>query len=523
VTRRQKAVLAVLVVVAFGVRLACLLYALNTPGYVWEDPDRYRFQARRLVAPDGWRWSFGAVTYVINGQRHALPPLYSVFLSVFLLFPGFPRSAQVAQVVLGALATLPVFFLGRRIHSVTAGLVAATAYALWMPGILNVWSTSQETLYIPILLSCFVLLLRAIDRDAGPLAFALAGVMFSAAALTRSMPLFFMLPAACTHVLLARDRRRAGWQGAALLAGFLLVIVPYTIGLSRYFGQLTIVDTHGSIHVNAPAGQRAPGIVQTAAQLWRAFAAQPAGFVRGCLLRARSLLHVNGGRQLQIYIVARDKVRALMWKAAVHGGTDALLAIASIGAAFGAVLCRRPALAALCVLWTAVNVGIASVGGFSGARLRVPFEPFLFVLAAVVFAGEWKRPHAVALAAAGTVAAIAAFAVLPQIPNSLGAWPDYGVRWPSIFDRRVGVIAGPAGLNAPAYDGVATLRATLDGKAPLLLQVRAGGVQVRTTELPPGDPVPIRALWPARGLAFIELAFNGGNRDSAVRLEVEGR
>jgi hypothetical protein len=87
----------------------------------------------------------------------------------------------------------------------------------------------------------------------------------------------------------------------------------------------------------------------------------------------------------------------------------------------------------------------------------------------------------------------------------------------------VGVIAGPAGLNAPAYDGVATLRATLDGKAPLLLQVRAGGVQVRTTELPPGDPVPIRALWPARGLAFIELAFNGGNRDSAVRLEVEGR
>ena len=522
-TTTQRVVLILIVFAAFGLRIGYLVYAQNTPGYAWEDPDRYMFHARRLAGNSGWHWSFSAVTHVINGQRHALPPLYPVFLSVFALFPGFPLTAQLAQIVLGGLSTLLIFALGRRIHSPTAGLIAAGAYAVWAPNILNVWSTSQETLYIPLILLSFVLLLRAIDTDGLPAAFAIAGVVFGAAALTRSMPLFFIIPAACLHVGLAAHRARAAVQGAALLAGFLVLVVPYSIGLSRHFGQLTLVDTHGSIHLGARPGQRAPGVLETGRQLWRAFAAQPAQYTAGILTPARSLLHVNGGRQLQIYVVARDKLRAVLWKTLVHAGTDALLVVGSISAAVGAVLCRQPRLAAFAILWTLLNVAIASVGGFSGARLRVPFEPFLFILAAVVFAGGWRRPGVVAISGALLVAGIVGFAVVPQVPISLRAWPDYGVQWPSIFDRRSGQIAGSAGLNVPAYEGVAAFGATLTGSAAQPLEVRAGGVHVRTVQLQPGERVPIRALWPARGLAFIELNVMPADPAATIRVDVGDR
>lgn len=153
VTRAQVAALLLILTFGFAVRLTALIGALRTPGYTWEDPDGYRAQALRFARPDGWAWTFDAVTYVINGQRHALPPGYSLFLSVFALWPGFPLSAQVAQICLAVASIALVFALGRRVHSTRAGLVAAAVFAVWVPNIFGVWSTSQETLYLPLILT----------------------------------------------------------------------------------------------------------------------------------------------------------------------------------------------------------------------------------------------------------------------------------------------------------------------------------------------------------------------------------
>ena len=321
-------------------------------------------QAIRLGGRDGWAWTFDAVTYTINGQRHALPPMYSVFLSMFALWPGFPLSAQVAQVGLSVVSIALVFALGRRVHSTRAGLVAASLYALWVPNIFNVWSTSQETLYVPVILTAFLLLARAVDRDDPWPGFALAGVVFGAAALTRSMPMFFAVPAAVTHVLLGRNRRRASVQGLAFVLGFLLLTAPYSAALSRHFGQFTIIDTHGSIHLDSASGARAPSLFETAQGLWRAISARPTEYFAECLARARSLLHVNGGRILQIYVVADSKVGAVAWKTLVHLGSDAFLVIGAVLAGLGAALCQRPRIAIFLLLWTVINIGIASVGGF---------------------------------------------------------------------------------------------------------------------------------------------------------------
>jgi len=524
-TRPQRAALIGIVLVGLTLRVAYFVHAVRMPGFVWEDPDGYAAHALTLT-PHGWHWTFQAVSFRINGQQHALPPMYPVFLSLFALFPGFPMTAQIAQVGLAVLTIALVFALGRRIHSVRAGLVAAAAYALWVPNINNVWSTSQETLYVPLILTAFLLLFRAIEGDAGWVGFAVAGLAFGVSALTRSMPLFFALPAAAAHVGLARDRARAALQASAFLAGFVLLTVPYSTALSRYFGQVTVIDTHGSIHLEAETepGSIAPGLSETASGLWRAATAHPIDFAVESLGRAQSLFHVNGGRILQIYVVAATRLRAVVWKVVVLAGSDLLLIVASILAAIGAALCRRPRLAALLVIWIVVNIGIASAGGFGGARLRAPFEPMLIVFAAICAAGEWGRPRAWVLGLAVAASGAAALAVLPQVPASLRAWPDYGVRWPSIFDRHDGEILGEAGLNLPARDGAAALAATTTGEAPVVVRVIVSGLPAREIQLAPRQSTPIRVPWPALGLAFVELVTAGPAATAQpVHVIVDGR
>ena len=523
-TRAQIATLALIAAVGLAIRLTALYDALQSPGYRWEDPDGYMTQALRLAGDGRWRWTFDAVTYAINNQRHALPPMYSVFLSIFALFPGFPLTAQIAQVVLSIASILLVFALGRRLHSISSGLIAAGAYALWVPNIFNVWSTSQETLYVPLILGSFLLLARALDDPGSWRAFLLAGVAFGAAALTRSMPLFFVLPAAALHVWSNGFRRRAALQAVAFVVGFALLTAPYSMALSRHFGQTTIIDTHGSIHLESASGTRAPGLFETAAGLWRAMSADPGAYFSGCLARAKSLLHVNGGRILQIYVVAESKASAILWKTLVHLGADMLLIVGVVLASLGAVLCRRRNIAAFLLLWAAINIGIASLGGFGGARLRAPFEPLLAILAAVVFAGGWQRPRPVALAAALATGALAAIAVLPQLPASLRSWPDYGMAWPSIFNRPSGTFTSAAGLNVPAFDGRAAFDVTSNAQFATRLQVRVGGVHVNDVALAAGETATIRTMWPARGLAYIELDQHASaNEPAVIAVTIPGR
>jgi hypothetical protein len=389
-----------------------------------------------------------------------------------------------------------------------------------------VWSTSQESLYIPILLLAFALYARALISDAGALAFGAAGALFALAALTRSMPLFFVVPLAVLHVAAAPAWRVALRQSAAYLAGFAIVVVPYCVGLSRSFGQLTLIDSHTGVYVDARSNaQRAPGLAATAQAHWNLIAADPAGFFYTTATRARSLFYVNGGRQLQIYVVAGTKATAIVWKILAHIGTDALLITASIFSCLGAVLCRNTRLALAFLVWAALNVFVASVGGFGGARLRSPFEPLLLVVGAVVLAGRWRPRPRWMVACAAALGAMMAIIVVPQLPRSFRSWPDYGVQWSSVLNRRVGSIHGNAGFNIPAYDGVAEFRVQpIAGNGAVHVDVRAGGVTVQSVRLN-REQKSVAWAWPRGGLAFAELrASDAQTREPAdVRVEVGPR
>jgi len=155
---------------------------------------------------------------------------------------------------------------------------------------------------------------------------------------------------------------------------------------------------------------------------------------------------------LQIYVAAQNRATAMIWKIALHLTIDVLVIAVLVLAPFGVALARERRLAAFFVLWIVVNLGIASVGGFGGARLRAPFEPMLIILASVVLAGEWRplmSRHSLAFAT--VVSLILAGVVLEQVPRSLRAWPSYGIDWSS--GRESGRFRGEGGFNVLSAGG----------------------------------------------------------------------
>ena len=317
----------------------------------------------------------------------------SVFLSIFALFPGFPLTAQIAQVV-------PRSHRSCSSSRSDAGCTRSPRDSS-RPGVRAVGAQHLQRL-VDVARDAIRPADPRVVSPAGPRArrtrtpgrLSLAGVAFGAAALTRSMPLFFVLPAAALHV--GRMVRTDGGAAGCRVRRSALRCLRRPIQ-SRC--RATRPDHHHRHTWQHPPriGPRHPsaGPFETAAGCGVRSARDPETYFSGCVARARSLLHVNGGRILQIYVVAESKASAVLWKTLVHLGADMLLIVGAILAGLGAALCRRRNLAAFLLLWAAINIGIASLGGFGGARLRAPFEPLLAILAAVVFAGAWQRPRPV--------------------------------------------------------------------------------------------------------------------------------
>jgi 4-amino-4-deoxy-L-arabinose transferase-like glycosyltransferase len=459
-SRRSTLALTLIVLFGFGVRIAYLIHATSQPRYEWVDPDHYKLKGARLAGDgDGWRWSFDAVRHSSYDQRfYVLPPAYPVFLSLFALFPGYPFTAQVGQVVLSTVSILLLFFLGRQLHSERAGLIAAAIYAAWLPNVIAVWSTMQEALYVPLVLAAFVLLLRAVaERDsAAPWGYGAAGAAFGLATLTRSMPMY-ALPVLAALVVW-RERRRALAPVAALFAGFLLLTIPYSAALSHHLGRATFVENHGSIFIieryGGLEGDEPASLVQTATILVGGFVDAPRATLHDWWRTTRSVLHVNGGRLLQIYLGAATETGALVAKIAAHLFGDVAFVACLVLAPIGLVLCRRPYPAAFVLVWIVVNVGLVALSGFGGPRLRAPIEPHLIALAAVVLAGGFRVLHAARLAAAALVSGILATIVVPQLPASFAAEADYGVHWPLKIPPKRSAMTGTAGFNVLAVEGV---------------------------------------------------------------------
>ena len=514
--RRTRVLLGAIVCIGLILRLLYLAHATARPGYRFDDPDSYLQQGERIaLGASGFWFDFEMVEHAVEGRRYALPPLYPVFLSLFALLPGFPVNVLVGQAALAALGCIFVFLLGRAIHSDRAGLVAAAFYALWFPNVIAVWSTMQETLFIPLVLSGFVVLLRA--RTFG--GFALAGLLLGAAALTRSMPLYYV-PVAAVLLLWRDGIRRGAVLASGLALGFAALTVPYSIALSRYLGSPTFIENHAGLRIateHGVEGERPPGPIATAATLLGEFAAAPGKKIADWSATARTILHVNGGRLLQIYLGAETKLEARAWKLAAHVFSDLMLVLVLALAPFGFVVCQKPDRAVFLAVWVVLCFGLTAISGFGGPRLRAPIEPHLMVGAAVVLASGWRRPRAAALWAAALVSLALLSAVVPQLGRSFAAQGDYGVHWPLDPPPKRSAMEGKAGFNVLASEGFIELavRPRNEGK-PTRVSVFLDGERVGN-EVVEAPEHWFRYPTASAGLVYVEIVSEDAQSGSAVR------
>jgi 4-amino-4-deoxy-L-arabinose transferase-like glycosyltransferase len=519
-SRRTALWLGVLVSVGLALRVGYLVHATSQPGFHWDDPDSYMRHGQRLATGEGgWHFDFEAVEHRVEGGRYALPPLYPLFLSLFALFPGYPFNAQVAQAMIAGLSVALVFVLGKEIHSDRAGLLAAAVWAVWLPNVIAVWSTMQEALYVPLSLLAFVLLLRSRGRSG----IALSGLVFGLAALTRSMPLYY-LPVAMLLLVGRQGIKKGVLSSLALALGFSLFTVPYSVALSRHLGSPTFIENHGGLRVAAEAGarpgDRPPGLVATGVSIVRGFLEAPKVTVKDWWETLASILHVNGGRLLEIYLGADTKLGSVLWKLAANGLGDLLFVAVLLLAPFGLALCRRPAPALFLAGWVVLNLGLTVLSGFGGPRLRVPVEPHWVALAAVVLAGGWRRPARSSVVAAAAASLVLAWVVVPQLHRSFRARGDYGVQWPLDPPPKRSAMTGAAGFNVLAANGFVELAVRpRNPRGRTAVDVFLEGEAVERVMLETGERW-IRHPWANLELVYVELRARDEASGEPVRLFV---
>lgn len=502
-SRKDLATLGFILLAALALRLSYLIPLALDPRFDWPDPDHYLMGAT-ILTQDGWDWTFRAVRYEWAGRYFYLPPLYPVFLSLFSVFPDMAVAAQLGQLVLGVAAVGLVYEIGRLIHSVKTGLLAASIYALWFPGIITAWFY-QETLYIPVLLLAFVLYLRASSFTA----FGLSGAAFGLAALTRSMPLYFLPLALAVHLIAARGKGVG--HSLAIGLGFAAAVLPYSVALSMHLGEVTVIENHGGIILLAedPQAEESASVRVTLTSLLRSAGGDFFGFLSDLHGSVRSVLHVNGGRLLQSYIVARDETFAVLWKLAAHVFNDLAFVVAMLLAPFGLALARRRDASLLSAIWIALNLSLVALGGFAGPRLRAPFEPHLIVFASVAALSGFRELRPRWLVLAGAVSLAAAGLLLPQVPRSLSAWPDYGIRWQHRPKGWRTLVRGSAGFNVRVRSGFVPLevraRRGAADSGDTLVEVFLGRQPVGREVLTLGEVRQLDYPWPERTIAFVEL------------------
>jgi hypothetical protein len=507
-SRKELIALAFILLAAGAVRLCYLLPLALDPRFHWPDPDQYLMNAK-ILTEDGWNWTFRAVRYEWAGRYFYLPPLYPVFLSLFSIFSNMAVAAQLGQLLLGVAAVGLVYELGRLVHSEKAGLVAASIYALWFPSVITSWF-SQETLYIPLVLLAFVLYLRA----GSVAAFALSGAAFGLAALTRSMPLYF-LPLLVAVNLLTKRGKGFG-QALALGLGFAAAVLPYSVVLSLHLGEITVIENHGGIVLLAhdPRSGESADLVASAGSLLRSVARRGFfRFVSGLYGSLRSVLHVNGGRLLQSYVAAESGASAVLWKLAAHVFGDLAFVLSMLLAPFGLALAKRKDASLLSAMWIAVNLGLVALGGFGGPRLRSPFEPHLIVFGSVAAVSGFRGLQRRGWLAAGAFSLGALAVLAPQIPRSLKGWPDYGIRWQHRPKGWRTLVRGSAGFNFFVRTGVIPLevRARRGAADPgdTRVEVFLGGRVAGEGRIAPGEVLHLEYPWRSRTIAYVEIQATG--------------
>ena len=229
--RREYRWLLAISVVAFGLRLSWLMYAKGAPPTSFlgaGDQYSYWYYGNEIAAGRGY---VGYVThqptaYYPIGYPALLASLFFVVLHAHL--PGdLMFWAGLMHVALGTATVALVFFIGRRLFSPTAGLIAAALLAVFPNAIYQVTSLQLETAFIFLSTAALAIVIlhdwsRGLPSRNRLLVF---GFVLGLSVLVRPFSLWFL-----AGLFLAALAANAGWRRAcAVTLVPALVVVAMSI------------------------------------------------------------------------------------------------------------------------------------------------------------------------------------------------------------------------------------------------------------------------------------------------------
>lgn len=222
IERRERALLAVAVVVGVAIRIA---YLLVTRHHVLAaDEVEYDLEGR-FIASGHWWWSTTPL-----GIAHATAvkaPLYPLWVGMWYSILGHhPIAVRAAQVPMGAITIVLIWLLARRLFSSRVALAAAFVVAVYPMAFQYEELLYSEALATPLTIAALLAVLSP-----GPPSRRRAvifGVLLGVALLVRPSSLFLIAGAAVAWVLLAGARAGLRLTVAGVLVAA-LVVAPWAI------------------------------------------------------------------------------------------------------------------------------------------------------------------------------------------------------------------------------------------------------------------------------------------------------
>lgn len=236
-----------LVALAFAVRLALVLFVNRV---VWGDEPFYLWLGRNWF--EGRGYSFTGYSDV----HHT--PGYPLLSALFYLVTGnLETASNVCYVLFGTLLMLPLYGLARRIYGREVGYIALLLAAVYpaLTGTILFWGTMTEPPYIFFAYAAIFALLVGMERGR-PWAVFGAGLAAGAAYIVRpegvaylAILLFYLLAIRLFEKRLLT--RRTALELACLLAGFVLIFLPYMTYVRLETGAWMVSEKAGVTFVTS--------------------------------------------------------------------------------------------------------------------------------------------------------------------------------------------------------------------------------------------------------------------------------
>ena len=253
---------ALVLVVALAARSFWVAYAPSDPmdGRIFSDPVFYYYSAAHLAEGGGY------IQPLTGANTAYWPPGYSLLVTgLFKVLGAHVAIAWGANIVLGALTCVALYYLGRLVAEWRTGVAAGLLLALF-PGHVFfsslVLSEVTFTFLVVVALLLAALAIRHRERRTVWLLL-LLGVTIGAAALVRGQGVFLIPLAALFWLLQTGWQRALRWTALAAVAAA-VVIAPWTVRNHFVMHNFVLISTNvgGNLYVGnfeGATGHRVPG------------------------------------------------------------------------------------------------------------------------------------------------------------------------------------------------------------------------------------------------------------------------